>query len=131
MHFINGYKYTPIYQNFQIRSSQYSEYLVLLKDQDETNERRLKEDTSKMQKAWFYNEYGSINVLQSGELPVPKPGPGQILVKIRAAALNPADFKRREGIFKSADSDFPVFIFFCFFLTEATSPIIDVSYMSL
>jgi len=67
----------------------------------------LKEDTSKMQKAWFYNEYGSINVLQSGELPVPKPGPGQILVKIRAAALNPADFKIREGINKSAYSDFP------------------------
>jgi len=60
-----------------------------------------------MQKAWFYNEYGSINVLQSGELPVPKPGPGQILVKIRAAALNPADFKIREGINKSAYSDFP------------------------
>jgi len=57
-----------------------------------------------MQKAWFYNEYGSIDVLQFGELPVPKPGPGQILLQIRAAALNPVDFKRREGLF---GSDFP------------------------
>merc|ERR1712226_383104 len=60
-----------------------------------------------MQKAWFYNEYGSIEVLQFGEVPVPKPGPGQILVKIQAAALNPVDFKRREGLFRSNDSEFP------------------------
>jgi len=60
-----------------------------------------------MQKAWFYNEYGSADVLQFGEFPVPKPGPGQILVKVRAAALNPLDFKRREGGRRRADSNFP------------------------
>nr|ABK21600.1 unknown [Picea sitchensis] len=60
-----------------------------------------------MQKAWFYNEYGSIDVLQFGEFPVPKPGPGEILLKIRAAALNPVDYKKREGLFRSADCDFP------------------------
>eukprot|EP00253_Pinus_taeda_P020108 PITA_20108 len=63
---------------------------------------------SKLQKAWFYNEYGSIDVLQFGEVPVPKPGPSQLLVKIRAAALNPTDFRRRNGLFGSEDSDFPV-----------------------
>jgi len=63
---------------------------------------------SKLQKAWFYNEYGSIDVLQFGEVPVPKPGPTQLLVKIRAAALNPTDFRRRNGLFGSEDSDFPV-----------------------
>eukprot|EP00253_Pinus_taeda_P005881 PITA_05881 len=62
---------------------------------------------TKMQKAWFYKEYGSIDVLEFGEFPVPKPGPGQILVKVRAAALNPVDFKKREGLFKTNDSDFP------------------------
>jgi len=62
---------------------------------------------SKLQKAWFYNEYGSIDVLQFGEVPVPTPGPGQLLVKIRAAALNPVDFKRRNGLFRNKDSDFP------------------------
>ena len=30
-------------------------------------------------------------------IPVPKPGPGEILVKVRAAALNPADWKAHEG----------------------------------
>jgi 2-methylene-furan-3-one reductase len=74
-----------------------------------------------MQKAWFYNEYGSIDVLQFGEFPVPKPGPGEILLKIRAAALNPVDYQKREGLFRSADCDFPVFTVLCyFFLTEAT-----------
>ena len=61
-----------------------------------------------LQKAWFYNEYGSVDVLQFGEIAVPKPGPGQLLIKIRAAAVNPVDFKRREGLFRTRDSDFPV-----------------------
>lgn len=65
---------------------------------------------SQQQKAWFYNEYGSIDVLQFGEIPVPKPGPGQLLLKIRAAALNPSDVRRREGLLRGADSEFPVLI---------------------
>lgn len=77
----------------------------------------MKEDMTKMQKAWYYKEYGSIDVLEFGEFPVPKPGPGQILVKVRAAALNPVDFKKREGLFKTNDSDFPVFTCFAFALT--------------
>eukprot|EP01018_Ginkgo_biloba_P017890 Gb_28399 [translate_table: standard] len=62
---------------------------------------------SKVQKAWFYNQYGPLDVLQFGDFPVPTAGPGQVLIKVRAAALNPVDFKRREGIFKDSDSDFP------------------------
>ena len=35
-----------------------------------------------------------------GTIPVPKPGPGEILVKIQAAALNPVDWKvQKYGIF--------------------------------
>eukprot|EP01018_Ginkgo_biloba_P018317 Gb_34177 [translate_table: standard] len=60
-----------------------------------------------MQKAWFYNEYGTPDVLQFGDFPTPAPGPGQVLIKVRAAALNPVDFKRRGGLFKNSDSDFP------------------------
>lgn len=62
---------------------------------------------NKVQKAWMYNEYGSIEVLHFGDFPVPKPGLGQLLVRVRAAALNPADFKRRKGLLRNADSDFP------------------------
>lgn len=31
-------------------------------------------------------------------IPVPKPGPGDILVKVRAVALNPADWKVHKGL---------------------------------
>ena len=43
------------------------------------------------QKAFILDaKQGNFNV---GTVPVPKPGPGEILVKIKTAALNPADWK--------------------------------------
>ncbi|XP_027159276.1 2-methylene-furan-3-one reductase-like [Coffea eugenioides] len=50
----------------------------------------------KMQKAWFYEEHGPPEVLQLGYLPVPSPKENQLLVCVRAAALNPIDFKLRQ-----------------------------------
>jgi 2-methylene-furan-3-one reductase len=62
-----------------------------------------------MVKAWFYNEYGSVDVLQIGEITDPTLGPGQVSIKVRAAALNPVDFKIRQyGLFRSADAPFPM-----------------------
>lgn len=61
---------------------------------------------NKVQKAWMFNEYGSIDVLYLGDFPVPKPGLGQLLVEVRAAALNPADFKWRDGL-GNVHSKFP------------------------
>uniref|UniRef100_A0A0D6R8N0 Enoyl reductase (ER) domain-containing protein n=1 Tax=Araucaria cunninghamii TaxID=56994 RepID=A0A0D6R8N0_ARACU len=60
------------------------------------------------QKAWFYKEYGPTEVLECGEFPVPELGANQVLVRVRAAALNPVDFKRRNGMLKEIDSKLPI-----------------------
>ncbi|MFD8809891.1 NADP-dependent oxidoreductase [Streptomyces sp. NPDC059597] len=41
------------------------------------------------------DEYGSPEVLKETELPRPEPGPSEILVSVRAAGLNPTDWKHR------------------------------------
>ncbi|MFE0085578.1 NADP-dependent oxidoreductase, partial [[Kitasatospora] papulosa] len=48
-------------------------------------------------KAISYSRYGSADVLEYGERPDPKVGPDTVLVKVRAAAVNPDDWKSREG----------------------------------
>ncbi|MFG2881454.1 NADP-dependent oxidoreductase [Streptomyces sp. NPDC048297] len=46
------------------------------------------------------NAYGGPEVLREIDLPRPVPGPGQILVAVRAAGLNPSDWKHRSaGLF--------------------------------
>jgi len=34
------------------------------------------------------------------ELPRPEPGPGELLVRVRAAGVNPVDYKIRDGAVK-------------------------------
>lgn len=41
--------------------------------------------------------YGGPEVLKISEIPRPEPGPGQLLVRVRAAALNRADVLQRQG----------------------------------
>jgi NADPH:quinone reductase-like Zn-dependent oxidoreductase len=41
--------------------------------------------------ATVQDEYGSTSVLRQSEAPVPTAGPGHVLVKVRAASINPAD----------------------------------------
>ncbi|MFF8658393.1 NADP-dependent oxidoreductase [Streptomyces huasconensis] len=48
-------------------------------------------------KAISYNGYGGPDVLQYGEVRDPKVGPDSVLVKVRAAAVNPVDWKCRQG----------------------------------
>jgi len=47
-------------------------------------------------KALLLEEFGS-NKFTPVELPVPHPGPGQVLVRIRASGVNPIDYKIRLG----------------------------------
>lgn len=55
-------------------------------------------------RAVYYDAFGGAEVLQVGEQPVPKPGPGEILVRVHAASVNPVDWKVRDGMF---DGIFP------------------------
>ncbi|MGW3933946.1 NADP-dependent oxidoreductase, partial [Streptomyces microflavus] len=60
-------------------------------------------------KAISYSAYGSADVLEYGERPDPKVGPDAVLVKVRAAAVNPVDRKAREGYLQGGlEAVFPV-----------------------
>ncbi|MGA5204313.1 NADP-dependent oxidoreductase [Streptomyces variegatus] len=48
-------------------------------------------------KAICYSRYGGPEVLAFGEVRDPVVGPDAVLVKVRAAAVNPVDWKAREG----------------------------------
>lgn len=47
-----------------------------------------------------YDRYGSADVLQIRRVRIPAPGRGEILVRVRAAALNPKDVLVRKGRFR-------------------------------
>jgi NADPH:quinone reductase-like Zn-dependent oxidoreductase len=47
-----------------------------------------------------YDRYGPASVLVVRDVQVPVPGPGEILVRVRAAALNPKDVIVRSGRFR-------------------------------
>jgi len=48
-------------------------------------------------KAVYFHSHGGLEVLEYGDLPTPEPGPGQLLVKLKAAALNRMDIFVRQG----------------------------------
>jgi NADPH:quinone reductase-like Zn-dependent oxidoreductase len=62
-------------------------------------------------KAIAIKEFGGLDKLQLMDLPVPEIRPGEILVKVRAAGVNPVDWKIREGYLKDLFShQFPVIL---------------------
>src|SRR6185437_563673 len=44
-----------------------------------------------------FDEYGPVDVLDVRDVPVPEPGAGQVLVRVRAAGINPGEAKIRDG----------------------------------
>ena len=56
-------------------------------------------------KAVVLHEYGPASNLKYEDVPDPKPGPGEVLVAVRATGMNPIDWKMRSGV---ARAIFPV-----------------------
>jgi NADPH:quinone reductase-like Zn-dependent oxidoreductase len=56
-------------------------------------------------KAVRFHEYGDAGVLRYEDADLPRPGPGQVLVRVAATAFNPVDTWFRSGII---DQVFPV-----------------------
>jgi NADPH:quinone reductase len=48
------------------------------------------------------------DVLEYEDVPEPKPGPGELLVKVEAASLNRADIGLRRGTYRVAPEDLPI-----------------------
>src|SRR5271169_6444152 len=51
-------------------------------------------------KAVVVHQYGGPEVLKFEDYPDPVPGPGEALVRVAAASVNPIDYKRRAGLTK-------------------------------
>jgi NADPH:quinone reductase-like Zn-dependent oxidoreductase len=51
-----------------------------------------------MPRAVRFDEYGGIDVLKVVDVQAPRPGPGQLLVRVKAAGINPGESKIREGM---------------------------------
>lgn len=50
-----------------------------------------------MFKAYVFTRHGGPEAEAFADLPVPEPGPGELLVAVRAAGVNPVDWKLRNG----------------------------------
>ena len=50
-----------------------------------------------MQAVWYEANGGAAEVLVAGEMPVPSPMAGEVLVRLHASGVNPSDVKARAG----------------------------------
>jgi NADPH:quinone reductase-like Zn-dependent oxidoreductase len=51
-----------------------------------------------MMKAVRFHDYGPPEVLRYEDAPISEPGPGDVLVRVHAAGVNPADRQIRAGL---------------------------------
>jgi NADPH2:quinone reductase len=63
-----------------------------------------------MRCAWYERKGPAGDVLQVGEQPTPQPGPGEVLVAVRASGINPSDTKGRSGARGNTAMPYPLII---------------------
>src|SRR3954451_7251805 len=56
-------------------------------------------------RAAYYEQTGSSDVIQIGEIPTPDPGPAEVRVKIAVSGVNPTDWKSRAGATRGATGE--------------------------
>lgn len=61
-----------------------------------------------MMKAWTAVDYGGVEALQLSDTSIPRVGTGELVLKVKAAAVNPLDIKLVHGYLKEImPLDFP------------------------
>jgi NADPH:quinone reductase-like Zn-dependent oxidoreductase len=63
--------------------------------------------TTRTTKAYGYTAFGGPDTQRFLDLPMPEPGPEDLLVEVRAAGVNPADWKARQGTSATLPQTFP------------------------
>ena len=58
-----------------------------------------------MRAGWYDKTGPASEVITTGEMETPKPGPGEVLVRVHASGINPSDYKRRANV--KVPAEFP------------------------
>lgn len=58
-----------------------------------------------MRAGWYEKTGPAHDVVKTGEIDTPTPGPGEVLVRVHASGINPSDYKRRANV--KAAAEFP------------------------
>lgn len=66
--------------------------------------------SSVMKAAWYERKGDAADVLCVGERPVPTPGAGEVLIRVRATGVNPSDTKARQGARGRTEMPYPLVI---------------------
>lgn len=66
--------------------------------------------SSVMKAAWYEKKGDAADVLRVGEQPVPTPGAGEVLIRVRATGVNPSDTKARQGARGRTEMPYPLII---------------------